>query len=262
MQKLKAPQWDTPLTPAQIQAAEKRYGTLAVTFQALAGMIEEADGIFLDRRNWPPEDAESADVPAIKNDGRLLARDDSGRLNGDMAMLQSPATVAPVMRALLSAVNLRGDIERQIGPEAKTFYLNLKTALRYYRKPSQQNDCCASGEAVVGCVLAEGEDMVWAYMGVERKDGPTTRDLIGQIRRWEGATSIPAGKPPQWATAKELWPFTNLPNIDALRVALSRMEKDNPAIRRDIPKTGKRNPEKFVYESKKVLAKHGKTAAA
>ncbi len=182
----KAPKWKDGLSPKQIAEAENLYRVLAGTLPALAGMIEEADGIFRDPDSIPQDN-----VAYIRYDGRLVARDGREK-NEDIVMQQSPDTVGPVMRALCSAVKLREELEVRDGPpQAQEFYENLQNALRFYREIagaqySTSGDVLVLTDGMRRRIIKSGTipdlPRKWAYMGENRKDGPTTRQLIDQAK--------------------------------------------------------------------------------
>lgn len=177
--KYKAPKWKDALSQKQITEAECRYGALAATFQALAGMIEQADLVFKD-----PDSLPNDNVSDIKHDGRLAGWDGLSLKKGDMVMQQSRQTVEMVMPVLYSVVKLKLQIERfaRSKDEAKEFYENIKINLRFYRK--SEEDRCTSGDYTLGSNTIS-PPCKWAYMGKNRKDGPTTRELIDQVKHWQ-----------------------------------------------------------------------------
>ncbi len=129
------------------------------------GYGREIDGVFRNPCNLPND----SNVIEIETDVRLFAKDLSGHQNEDVVMFQSPQTVDLVMRVLYSAVKLKPQLEKDLGPaKAKEFYENLEINLRFYKN-------------------ADGK---WAYMGANRADGPTSQDLLDTLRALSRRGSI------------------------------------------------------------------------
>lgn len=189
----KAPQWDTPLSPGDIAAVEKRYGTLAVTFQALAGMIEEADRMFRDAANSPH------DSTAIHLElGRSLYADYGGK-DESWVMAESLATRAIAMRILFSTVNMKPRIEAVAGvPAARRFYEDLQNNLRFFEP--QETYTAMSGNQTLTCPVVlrvPAGPGGWAYMGANRKsEDDLTQKLARQVQEW-GASLLCRGESPK-----------------------------------------------------------------
>ena len=120
---LTAPDWDDPITPAEIE----KYGPLAKNLAELTKQIKEAHEALRGCQDF----TDRIDIPVYAEDDgrRLFAFDSNNRPYGEISMVLFNGTVEPVMRALCSAVKLKPSIDGLLDNRGDMFYHNLQNCL-------------------------------------------------------------------------------------------------------------------------------------